>query len=212
MVAITTSLLDLTAVDLMSRDVVTIPTNMSLPAAARLLWQAGLSGAPVVDADKRCVGVLSATDFLRWSGRQDGFHSAGPSESSRPCSFRVQGWGKDDKELFLCAIPPGGCPYQGPRRGPIAREEAGPRPSHCVCTDWQMMEGGDLPLEEVADYMTADLATASPDTPIADLARMMIDADIHRLIVVDEAGRPAGVVSSTDLLAALAAAAAAPGA
>jgi predicted transcriptional regulator len=45
------------------------------------------------------------------------------------------------------------------------------------------------------------------NTPIGDLARMMIDAHIHRLIVVDDAGRPAGVVSSTDLLAALAAAA-----
>jgi len=206
MVAIPTTLLDLTAADVMSRDVITIPTNMSLPAAARLLWQAGLSGAPVVDADERCVVVLSATDFLRWSGRQDGFHPAGFSASSHACPFPVRSWGKDDKEVFLCAVPPGGCPYQGPRRGLVAH------PSQCVCTDWQMMAEETLPPEEVGDYMTADLATAAPDTPVADLARMMIDADIHRLIVVDEAGRPAGVVSSTDLLAALAAAAAAPGA
>jgi CBS-domain-containing membrane protein len=181
MVANTTPLLDLTAGDLMSRDVITIPTNMSMPAAARLLWQAGLSGAPVVDTDKRCVGVLSAADFLRWSGRQDGLQPAGTSE-------------------FYC-------PFAVPGRGPVAREALAARPSQCICTDWQMLAVDTFPPEEVGNFMTTDLATASPDTPIGDLARMMIDAHIHRLIVVDDAGRPAGVLSSTDLLAALAAAA-----
>jgi CBS domain-containing protein len=32
----------------------------------------------------------------------------------------------------------------------------------------------------------------------------MIDAHIHRVIVVDEEGKPQGIVSGTDLLAALA--------
>lgn len=207
MVANTKPLLDLTAGDLMSRDVTTIPTNMSMPAAARLLWQAGLSGAPVVDTDKRCVGVLSAADFLRWSGRQDDLHPAGTWEFSRAHPFRVKGGGRDGKEVFLGALTPGDCPFAVPGRGPVAREAIAARPAHCICTDWQMLAVDTFPPEEVGDFMTADLATASPDTPIGDLARMMIDAHIHRLIVVDDAGRPAGVVSSTDLLAALAAAA-----
>jgi CBS-domain-containing membrane protein len=33
---------------------------------------------------------------------------------------------------------------------------------------------------------------------------MMIDAHIHRIIVVDKKQRPIGIVSSTDLLAAMA--------
>jgi len=33
---------------------------------------------------------------------------------------------------------------------------------------------------------------------------MMVDAHIHRIIVVDGEGRPIGVVSSTDLVAAMA--------
>jgi predicted transcriptional regulator len=32
----------------------------------------------------------------------------------------------------------------------------------------------------------------------------MLDAHIHRLIVVDEAGAPVGVISSTDILSAVA--------
>jgi CBS-domain-containing membrane protein len=33
---------------------------------------------------------------------------------------------------------------------------------------------------------------------------MMLDAHIHRILVVDHDGKPVGIVSSTDILAALA--------
>ena len=52
--------------------------------------------------------------------------------------------------------------------------------------------------------MTADPVTVSPHTPIGKLARLMLDAHIHRVVVVDEQRRPIGIVSSTDILAAVA--------
>src|SRR5262249_46533560 len=61
--------LTLTAADLMSRRVLAIPQEMSLPRAAHLLSQEQVSGAPVVDGQGRCVGVLSATDFVHWAER-----------------------------------------------------------------------------------------------------------------------------------------------
>ena len=64
MLTATKPFLALTAADLMSPAVVVIPTSMSLQAAARLLSRFAISGAPVVDAEGRCVGVLSTTDFL----------------------------------------------------------------------------------------------------------------------------------------------------
>jgi CBS domain-containing protein len=62
----------------------------------------------------------------------------------------------------------------------------------------------DLPGDAVGRYMTTDIVTIGPQTPLPRLARMMLDAHIHRVIVVDDAQRPIGVVSSTDLVAALA--------
>src|SRR5690348_10542522 len=59
--------MSLTARDLMTREVEAIPREMSLKAAAHRLSQARISGAPVVDADGKCIGVLSATDFVRWA-------------------------------------------------------------------------------------------------------------------------------------------------
>ena len=75
---------------------------------------------------------------------------------------------------------------------------------HCVLVDWQIVEVEKLPSDEVRQFMTPDPVTVRPETSIRTLARMMIDAHIHRVIVVDNERRPIGIVSSTDLLAALA--------
>jgi CBS domain-containing protein len=76
--------------------------------------------------------------------------------------------------------------------------------SDCVCSEWQVVEVENLPNDEVRDYMTPDPVTVRPSIRLTELARKMLDAHIHRLIVVDAQGRPVGVVSSTDVLAAVA--------
>lgn len=154
MLTATKPLTALTAADVMTRDVVLIPRQMSVRCAARLLSEACVSGAPVIDRRGAVVGVLSAMDFLR---RADHKTAAG--------------------------------------------ERAG---GPCVCSEWQVVEEERLPGEEVAEYMTADPVTAPATAPITTLARMMLDAHIHRVVIVDEAGRPVGIVSATDVLAAVA--------
>jgi CBS domain-containing protein len=67
-----------------------------------------------------------------------------------------------------------------------------------------MIEADELPDEEVAAYMTPDPVTAPTTAPVRELARMMLDAHIHRVVIVDEGRNPVGIVSSTDILAAVA--------
>ncbi len=74
----------------------------------------------------------------------------------------------------------------------------------CACSDWQVFDAESLPAEEVGAYMTPDPVTTGPNAMIGELARMMLDAHIHRLIVVDSKNHPEGIVSSTDILAAVA--------
>ena len=70
---------------------------------------------------------------------------------------------------------------------------------------WEILEAASLHSnEDVKRCMTADPVTATPTTSIGKLAQMMVDAHIHRVVIVDGAGRPKGIVSSTDILAALA--------
>ena len=52
--------------------------------------------------------------------------------------------------------------------------------------------------------MTADPVVAVAGAGIGTLAQMMLDARIHRIVVVDHNEHPIGIVSSTDVLAAVA--------
>ncbi len=80
-----------------------------------------------------------------------------------------------------------------------------PRPTDCVCTAWQVVEADQVPAEEeVSGFMTRDIVTASPSESVVGLAKIMTDAHIHRVIIVDAKKRPVGIVTTTDVIAAVA--------
>lgn len=55
----------LRAATLMRADVTPLPPDMPLDEAARRLVRSGYKGLPVVDADRRVIGMLTETDYLR---------------------------------------------------------------------------------------------------------------------------------------------------
>ncbi|TWU27473.1 CBS domain-containing protein [Bythopirellula polymerisocia] len=59
----------------MARDVVTVGVDDTMSAAADMLKTYGVTGLPVVDSSGRCVGVLSATDFVGWESEESHTHS-----------------------------------------------------------------------------------------------------------------------------------------
>jgi predicted transcriptional regulator len=70
---------------------------------------------------------------------------------------------------------------------------------------WQIPEVNQQPPCRVEEFMTKDPVLVGPGTLIGELARIMMDAHIHRIIVVDMATRrPLGIVSTMDILAAVA--------
>jgi CBS domain-containing protein len=146
------SLLALTAADLMISPVVTIPEGTSLRDAARLLCRSNITGAPVVDAAGRCLGVLSSSDFVTRAG-----------EEGEGVSF-IAPWG-------------------------------------------EVISVEDSPDNEIRHYMTVQPVTVPPTAPIGELAQEMVDARIHRVLVAGEQGRPCGIVTSIDVVAAVARAA-----
>jgi CBS domain-containing protein len=70
-----------------------------------------------------------------------------------------------------------------------------------------MIDIEESPDDEIRRYMTAQPVTVAPETPIGKMAQKMVDAHIHRVLVVVEQDRPLGIVTSTDILAAVAQAA-----
>jgi len=51
----------------MSRSLVTVRSNTVLRAAARVMLDRRISCVPVVDANLRCLGIVTVRDIIRWS-------------------------------------------------------------------------------------------------------------------------------------------------
>jgi CBS domain-containing protein len=162
------SLENLTAQDVMSKNVVTLRADMSLREATETLTEEGISGAPVVDSSERLVGVISLSDIAGYEvGRVR-------SEEVRRSRF----YQYSDSEG-----------YERP-------EETGD------------LSDEDMPEEimdstSVAMAMTPMTITVGPQTPLIEVARIMIRERIHRVLVT-EMFKIIGLVSSMDLLRAIA--------
>jgi CBS domain-containing protein len=62
---------------------------------------------------------------------------------------------------------------------------------------------GESMIEEpvyITEFMTEDPVTARPDESLSAIAARMIDARVHRIIIVDPENRPIGIVTSLDML------------
>jgi CBS domain-containing protein len=199
MVTTANRLFALTAEDVMSRAVVTIPRRTPLRDAARLLRRADVSGAPVVDDEGRCVGLLTAADFLRWA--EDGCPDA-TSDLAHACSYQMKGRLLTGEEAVVCTLAEGSCPLQVMRPTTGGRHVAVCLQPTGVLSDWQQV--AENAPGEAGRYMTTDIVSVGTGTPLPEVARKMVDAHIHRVPVLDERGRPVGIVSSTDVLAAVA--------
>jgi CBS domain-containing protein len=169
-----------------------------------LLWQNQVSGAPVVNAEGKCIGVLSAMDVLRMAENRPDVSRLTAPPLPVTCSYQISAQAEDGSLMRLCTLPAGVCPIQRLHEGAHGEKQIVCSQPHSVLVDWQIVELEKLPDDDVRQFMTTGPVTVRADTDIRELARMMINAHIHRLIVVDEADKPIGIVSSSDLLIALA--------
>ena len=100
-------------------------------------------------------------------------------------------------------LPDGACSLQDRQAVPGGRTETTCRDPEGVPNDWQMLDVAALPAEDVRHFMTADPVTVNEGADIRTIARLMTDALVHRVVVIDAQNHPVGVVSGTDLIAAL---------
>lgn len=126
----TATVQELRVSDVMSRDVVMVPFTATVAEATAVLHGNRMSGAPVLSASGKIMGVVSASDLI------------------------------------------------DPRRD--VRPDA-----------------------SVAEVMTRVVFAVKSSDPLVLAIRLMLEERIHRVVVIDEAGRLAGIVSPTDVLRAL---------
>lgn len=153
--ATTKSIVQLTARDMMTPEPVCAEPHMSIRALVELLDGAGVSGAPVVDAQGAVIGVVSKSDLLH------------------ACLERAE----DYEPAYLYELIRG-----------EEDEDVGPASS---------LPEPDIRVE---DFMTDEPLTAPPSTPVVALAATMLEARVHRIIIVNGDRVPVGIVTSLDLV------------
>jgi CBS domain-containing protein len=168
----------------MTRQVVTLGADYSLRDAAMVLRAATVSGAPVVDGEGRPVGMLSATDIVRYTQQT----SARSEAEQRPSGGEEEGTGSAVVQPDRPAPPDNGQPGAE--------------------TDWDLLQAAgfevdQLPVSNVQEYMSRQVISVTEDATLLGVARILCQHHIHRVLVVDSEDRIKGIISSLDLLAAM---------
>lgn len=130
--------------DVMARNVVWVSARQHMAEIAGILARHHLSSAPVVDEHGVCVGIISASDFLRRDAAQ----------------------------------PDGG----------VAPHHQRPA--------WK-------PEDVAATFMSTGVQTVAESTTLLQAAQILCAQHVHRLPVVDHAGKPVGMISTMDVVSAL---------
>lgn len=209
------------AADVMTRDVLSVTADRSLRTATHLMVERTIKRLPVVDADRRLVGVLSRVDVLRTMGED---YRAPEDDQPQPQGARTIG------ELMRRSAPAVSVDaslgevldavtstrlnraivvdQDGRVQGIITDADLlarlDPGAEHGVL-DSLMRRGRAVPkiAWRASDVMRRAPLTVTPETPVAQAARWMLEARRKVLPVVDGTGRLLGVVDRADLLVAL---------
>jgi CBS domain-containing protein len=149
------------AKDIMTVSTISVSKNNNVKAALDLLAEHNISGLPVVDDEKKVVGIISGSDILRYSHQKN----VVPKTSS---SFWVSPYTESDDIAII-------------RNG------------------FEVLHR--TTIEQV---MTKKIFTVKEDTPVSDIAKLMISKTINRVPVVDDAGVLLGIISRADLVKSMA--------
>ncbi len=195
-------LFSLTAADVMTSPVVQLPQYLALRDAVAVLFEHRCSGAPIVDWQGKCVGVITTTDLAN-QAREHGAEALPSDPITMACEHQRMLVGPDTRQVVHCALEEGSCPFQEAKATPEGEKILLCKEPTTVCVDWQIVELSQLPEAHVAEYMNREPITVKPETSLARLAQLMIEAHVHRLVVVDEQEKPVGIVSPFDILTAV---------
>jgi CBS domain-containing protein len=145
---------DLTAKEIMTKEVKTISINASIEDLSELLIKNKISGAPVMDENNKMVGIVTEGDIIV----QD-------ADLHFPRYFKLL-----EGIIYLESL--------NKFKRNLEKHLA----------------------TKVEEIMTKKVRTVNINTPINEIADIMLDARINRLPVMDENNNLAGIITRTDIV------------
>jgi CBS domain-containing protein len=198
----------LRAIDLMTRDPVTVPDSMTIAELCDLFQEKNINGAPVVDGAGRLVGVVAQDDIIYGAmGNPDTIENGRPAAVDPEVEAEQPGGGAAREDRSLPAL----AGHTRRRRRNVvamlrdrnlkALPDLPPRPGEAPF--WAEDKRAADPLRmPVSAIMTSPAISAKEQTPVSELCNVMWNLKIHRVPIV-RGGRVTGIVSSLDLCRAI---------
>lgn len=210
--------------DVMTADPRSVTPETPLDEVTRLLLSSIFTGVPVVDKKGRPVGVITQGDLIRKGGLPLRLGLLAESDQDRMKSVLSQMAGRQAEQVMtgpavtiaedrplaeavdlmisrnFKRLPVTG--KEGRLCGMVSRLDIF-RTVMREAPDWNAFRSQKVDvthLKQVADIARRDTHTVSPDTPVADVLRLIGDNDIQRVAVVDAENKLLGLISDKDLL------------
>ena len=161
----------------MRTQIVSVPPEATVRELVKILAEEGISGAPVVGGDGRVLGVVSATDVVRFAA-----HEAAAPAGEPAWRVRIDA---DQRE-----IDPAFYFFGSDDRSPI------PDPV------LDLLPGSGFDAHTVRDIMTPIAFSVRPGDTVEDVVEFLLRGRIHRALVVEDQ-RLLGIVTPFDVLRAL---------
>lgn len=171
-----------TVLDIMERDVFTVPKTLPVADLSAELLEHGITGAPVVDEAGFVVGVVSQSDVVRAVSGLAVAAGAGFDVGAAEPAFELEEAEEGGVSAFY-------------------RRTNGDLPGAVLAMTSLPAEA--LALKTVEDIMMPARFSVRATTTLAGLARYLVTARLHRALVMD-AGKLLGIVTTFDILRAIA--------
>jgi CBS domain-containing protein len=210
----------LTAADVMTRPVITVPQSETLGTATEKMVKAGLKRLPVVDEHGRLTGMLSRLDILRQAAdspllAQIAQLHPGMVRTVRDImSANIPAVGQDDDlatmiekfsqcdEHRLIVID-----SDGKAVGLLSDSDIvariQPQKRRGILSALRRVGKPPAGKETALELMSPGPLTCGPDLPVLEAARLMLAQSRKWLVVVDDQGKPLGLVDRRILLESL---------
>ncbi|MBI1387486.1 MAG: CBS domain-containing protein [bacterium] len=213
--------------DIMTSSPRCVSPGDTLADAARLMLDGGFNGAPVVDDERRPIGMITQGDLLSRggfpirlgllaelaSGRVDellgeiAIRPASEIMSAPVISTRLDADVSGAVDLMLThslkRLPV--VDEEGRLCGMLSRVDVF-KAVMVASPDWKALSNQNVEvggLRYVRDVMRRDMLTVSPDDSIESILKIIDENELRRAAVVDAEGKLAGLISDRDLFALL---------
>ncbi|MEX1302046.1 MAG: DUF190 domain-containing protein [Desulfotignum sp.] len=210
--------------DVMTQDPQSIIPETPVGDAARILLASIFTGLPVVDDNRRPVGMVTQGDLIRKGGLPLRLDLLSESDQARRESVLDQLSEKEVKEIMTSPVVV--IAEDRPLSEAVDRMLAkslkrlpvvdGDQQLTGILSrldifrivmreapDWRAFSARNVEVENlkhVGDILRQDVHAVLPETPIDEVIRIIDDNDLQRVVVVNETGKLLGLISDRDLL------------